>query len=112
MEKQYPDDDGRVIADMEDLESLSVGSGLFTFRTTDENARREKRRMREQRAQRAQSARTHGMMPGMPDPSEMSREDRKAYIFGAMKAVLMIGSAYVVGFGALILLLFLIWGLF
>ncbi len=110
MEKQYPDDDGRVIADMEELESLSVGSGLFTFRRTDENTRREKKRMREQMAQSARTA--PGMIPGMPDSTEMPREDRRAYLLGAMKAVLMIGSAYIVGFGALVLILFLIWGLF
>jgi hypothetical protein len=47
--------------------------------------------------------------PDIPQ-DELSGEERRWYIFGAIRAGLMIGAAYVVGLGALIVFLLWVWG--
>ena len=39
----------------------------------------------------------------------LSKEETRWYAFGALKAALLIGSAFIVGLGAAILLMILIW---
>ncbi len=87
--KTYDDDDGRSFADMSQLERPSLFGHL--------SERRERKK--------SPSGASHN--PYAED--EMTREERRWYIFGAMKASLLIGLAYVVGLGLLILLMVSLW---
>lgn len=85
--KKFDDyeDDGRTIVDMSQVERPN----LFTFRRKDED----------QEVSRPMSSTVQ---------EEYTSEQRRWAIFGALKASLLIGSAYVVGLGLLILIL-VIW---
>ena len=90
-----PEDDGRTVASMED-----VGRPAF-FEAADrlkEFGERKKMRDMEPVTRR-----------DIPE-EEISGEERRWYIFGAIRAGLMIGGVYVVGLGAVILLLLCLWG--
>ena len=89
--KQYDDDDGRTIADMSGV--AGAGPSLFGH-------------LPKRKAAPAQE------MPDLPSAeSEFSREERRWYILGAMKAALLIGFAFIAGLGLVILLLMAIWGI-
>ena len=88
--KTWDDDDGRTVADMSDL---YVRTPIGYYRLGD-RAERAARRKAAAEARRA--------------PAETSPEDRKSYIWGALSAALLIGLAFIVGLGLLILFLFLI----
>ena len=88
--KTWDDDDGRTVADMSDL---YVRTPLGYYRLGD-------------RAERA--ARKKAAAEAKRAPAETSPEDRKGYIWGALSAALLIGLAFIVGLGLLILVLFLI----
>ena len=94
--KEDPEDDGRVIADMSDVDTGSVLSGIFMPRRLPRRAPDTE----ENTAEKAAPA------------EEMAPEDRHAFVLGAMKAVFLIGLAYIVGLGGVILLLLLIWRAF
>ena len=85
-QKQYEDDDGRTIADMSDIQ----GQNLFSFKIPEKKAQREENNDR-------------------PWENRMSREERQATVFGTLGASLAIGMCYIVGLGAVIGLLLLIW---
>lgn len=82
-DRVYDDDDGRTIADMSDVYSSPV---LIP--------RRKRNRHTE---------------PPKPSEGDWDPQDRKVYIFVALRAALMIALVYAVGFGLLIGLLLLIW---
>lgn len=79
-------DDGHTIADMSQVERPN----LFTFRFPKDS------RMVKSQPQRAW------------EDHELSSKERFYIILGALKATLFIGLAYVVGFGILILLIYLL----
>ena len=84
------DDDGRVIADMSGVEKpIMFGFLSPSFR-------------------RSRGNKFHGRFT-MEDGVEMSKEERRYYILGALKASLLIGLAYTVGLGLIILLMVLLW---
>lgn len=89
--KQYEDDDGRTFADMSQIERPNFLSlGRMPERIERNNDRPKK---------------IH-----LPDGAdEMTRQERRWYVLGAMKASLLIGLAYVVGLGLLILLMVYFW---
>ena len=87
--KQYEDDDGRTIADMGDVSSPS----LFTFR---------REAPRENREPSPNTERT-------PNESPFTPEERRIYVFAALKASLLIAAAFIVGLGLAILLMILLW---
>ena len=82
-DRVYDDDDGRTIADMSDVYSAPV---LIP--------RRKRNRHTE---------------PPKPPEEDWNPQDRKVYIFAALRAALMIALVYAVGLGLLIGLLLLIW---
>lgn len=87
--KVYEDDDGRTIADMSDLSRPSLLLPRKSGRRKE--------------------------MGGQEDASpsqtqqDWAPEDRRLYIFGALRAGLLIALIYFLGFGLLIGLLLLIW---
>lgn len=82
-DRVYDDDDGRTIADMSDISAPSL------FRPRSSGRRRDEK-------------------PEQPK-EDWDPQDRKVYIFAALRAALMIALVYAVGFGLLIGLLLLIW---
>ncbi len=85
--RDYDDDDGRVIADMSGIDDRPVVSRWLGLPQGSEP----KRQIKTQPSQ------------------EMDSEERRFFIFGAMKASLMIGMVYVVIFAIVIGILVLIW---
>ena len=83
----HEDDDGRTIADMSDL----ARPGMLGFRKAKQPS---------------------APVPEQPSANEpwreaepiMTPEERRWYILGAMKAALLIGMAFVVGIGLVVLL--------
>lgn len=103
--KEYDDDDGRTIADMSGIDRPGV---FFPRKVGSPHSR----------------SREHSPYCGPEDPQEengrqaarpweedsaFGREERRMYIFGALKAALLIGLAFIVGLGLLMVLLLLIW---
>ena len=84
--KAYDDDDGRTIADMSDV----TGPSMFLPRRSGHKTPVEQNG-------------TAGSEP------EWESRDRRLYIFGALRAALLIALVYAVGFGLIIGLLILIW---
>lgn len=103
--KSYDDDDGRTIADMSGIDrpgaffprkvgNLRLHDREFSSFDSPENPEGENGR---------QTARP------WEEDSALGREERRMYIFGALKAALLIGLAFVVGLGLLVALLLLLW---
>lgn len=94
MRKEYDEsDDGRVVADMTGVERRRV---MMPKRLTGTRGE------------------LQNPVPEKESPSyyyeeEVSSEQRRWYILGTLKAALMIGAVYAVGFGLAILILLLIW---
>lgn len=84
--KNYEDDDGRTIADMSDIQRQN----LFSFKVPEKKSHHEEENDR-------------------PWENRMSREERRATVFGALGASLAIGMCYIIGLGAVIGFLLLIW---
>lgn len=93
MSKNYSDpDDERVIADMSGVSRRSILTGR-------------------PRGTRAELKEVPVKKQENPyDQEEITSEQRKWYILGTLKASLMIGAVYAIGFGIVILLMILIWG--
>ena len=72
-ERKYDDDDGRTIADMSDVDPMPLLLPRF-------------RRNKEDRAAQ----------------NEMSKEDRRAFLFGTIGAVLLIGGVFIAA-GAIVI---------
>jgi hypothetical protein len=91
MSRDYPDDDGRTIADMSEVS----GPSMFAPR------RSKKQHQGPQEAPKA---------PQRPwEDQGYNRKERRMVILGALKAALVIALAYIVGFAALIALLLYLW---
>lgn len=98
------EDDGRTIADMSAVESPNLfrirrlGSGQSSIPEQGQP----KRQISEE---------TVGTKEDRPweQPERMSPQERRMYVLGALKAALLIGLAFIVGLGLVILLLFQIW---
>ncbi len=83
--RRYEDDDGRTVADMSDVSRPEL------FRPRAPEHRRE-------------------TPERDPRPEErFTRQERRWYALGALKAALLIGLAYVAGLGAVIALMILLW---
>ena len=87
--KVYEDDDGRTIADMSDI------SHPATF-----VPRREK----------PQSQEKKGSFLAEEHEEPFTREERRMYVFAALKASLLIAAAFIVGLGVVVLIMILVWG--
>ena len=85
--KVYDDDDGRTIADMSEIS----GPSMFVPRKSG----RKKPPMEQEESRDTEQA---------WDP-----KDRRIYVFGALRAALLIALVYAVGFALIIGLLLLIW---
>lgn len=84
--KTYDDDDGRSFADMSGVERRNP----FAFTPighSDKKAKEDKQKN---------------------DPI-LSKEERRWYIFGALKSAILIWGAFVLGLGLFILILCLVW---
>lgn len=92
--KKYEDDDGRVIADMSGISR----PGLIRPGHPDSKP---------QPRPEQPEGQEENLRPW--EDSGMSREDRKAYIWAALKSALLIGGIYIVAFGLLIVFLLWIW---
>ena len=90
--REYDDDDGRVIADMTGIDDRPVVSRWLGLPD----------------GERKRSERPRVSPPGQAQ-SEMDPEERRFFIFGAMKASLMIGMVYVIIFAVVIGILVIIW---
>lgn len=89
--KQYDDDDGRSFADMSQIERPN----FFSLGRMPERRERDEERPRKPQ------------VPAVED--EMTKQERRWYVLGTLKASLLIGLAYVVGLGLLILLMVSFW---
>lgn len=89
--KRVYDDDGRTIADMTGVS----GPGLFTPRFGKDS--------QENRQPEQQPQRSHRPW----EDTGFSRKERLMVVLGTLKATMLIALAYIVGFGLLILLMYL-----
>ncbi len=90
--KKYDDDDGRTIVDMSGVERPSMFGHMAPPKENPVFSKPEEK-------------------PERPwEDSGYSRSERRAAVFGALKAGLLVALAYIVGLGALIaILLYLVW---
>lgn len=89
--KKYDDDDGRTVADMSGLDrQLPFGMGYVR---TDKIKKRD----------------TEDNKDTPEWESSFTPDERRIYVFAALKAALLIGAVFIVCIGALIALLLLIW---
>ena len=104
MKKEYDDDDGRVIADMSEIGQSNVFSGLLTghrLPSEKNNKQAEKPKNKRQMNKEEQI---------VLDGVEVDKKTRKLFIFGAMRASLLIGLIYLAAFALLIVIMLLIMG--
>ena len=90
--KIYDDDDGRTIADMNGVGAPSAIFGGYVKKDVN----------------RDENGSDGNKMPEV-QPFDMTRKERKMYIFGALGAALLIAGAFIVGLGLAILLMVLAW---
>lgn len=95
--KKYDDDDGRTIFDMSAVEKPN----LFSFNPPYMDEERPRKKGDDE-----PSAASDRPWEGSND--EMPHEMRRAYVWGALKASLLIASAFVAGMGVVIYLITLI----
>ena len=94
--KVYDDDDGRTIADMSGVAPHPML--LPKFRTSGE------------KTPQKQTEKPLEDRPWESGQNQLTREEQRWVIFGALKAALLIALAFIVGIGLLILILILAWG--
>ena len=83
----YDDDDGRTIADMSGVGApASMFGGIGKKKSRQEEGEEEKQPL-----------------------LDITRQERRMYIFGALGAALLIAGAFIVGLGLAILLMVLLW---
>lgn len=92
--KKYDDDDGRVIADMSGISR----PGMFLPGDADPVTSSPMQEPKEEE---------ENLRPW--EDSGMSKEDRRAYLWAALKSALLIGIIYLVAFGLIIAFLLWIW---
>ena len=86
--KQYPDDDGRTIADMSGIERQPLMLPRLRKRDRQDPVQTE----------------------GTQQPEEqLSKEERRSYMFGALGAALLIAAVFVVVFAIAIIILLQFW---
>lgn len=90
--KEYEDDDGRTIVDMRGVEKMPLFGSLVP----------PSRRELERPAEKKEPWR---------EEYHMSISEKFWYILGSLKAALLIASAYIIGLGAIILLMILVFSL-
>lgn len=98
------EDDGRTVADMSDVDSQSVLSGLLTFRRPP-GSRRELTADSSHPGEDGES----GMHKQDPQQQYISPEERRMWIFGSIRAALLIGLVYIGVLGGVIALMVLLW---
>jgi hypothetical protein len=93
--KKYDEDDGRTIADMSSIDrQLPLGMGF----------------VRDIPVKKPQKSEKSGSDREIPEwESTLSREERKIYVFAALKAAMLIGGVFLLGLGGVIVLLMLLW---
>lgn len=97
--RKLPDhDDGRTIADMSGVERPSLLGSLAGERMRDAIKR-------SGHASREEHPRTDRPW----EDTGLSREERRWYLLGALKAALLIALVFIVGLGLFIALLLLLW---
>ncbi len=92
--KKYEDDDGRVIADMSGVSRpnlLHLGGSMSKPSQPHQEIPEEEKEERPW------------------EDTGMSREDRRAYVWAALKAALLIGLIYLIGLGLVTALLLWFW---
>jgi hypothetical protein len=102
------EDDGRTVADMSDVGSQSVLTGLFTFRLPPgrEEALREERRRGGGPADGSDlQGRT---VSGMQDP-QIPQGERRIWMAAAIRAALLTALVYIGVIGGVIALMLLVW---
>lgn len=87
MKKKYDDDDGRTIADMSGLERPSIIMPQFV------------RRKDKSKTKAASDV----------NNTDLNREERRSYIWGALSAALLITAIFIVVFGVAIWLMLTVW---
>lgn len=95
--KKYDDDDGRTIFDMSAVEKPN----LFSFNPPYMDEERPRKKGDDE-------PQTASDRPWESSTDEMPHEMRRAYVWGALKASLLIASAFVAGMGVVIYLITLI----
>lgn len=106
------EDDGRTIADMSGVER----PGLFRPGRPDDAFRQNG--SSPGRSSQERSVQSGFLRSGSPEertdrpweqPDVLTPQERRMYALGALKAALFIGLAFIVGLGAVILVMLLIW---
>ena len=95
--KVYDDDDGRTIADMSGV----APQPLLIPRLPHAE--------RKERVQKREAQGGEEDQPWEAEQNAMSKEERRWYVLGALKAALLIALAFIAAFGLLIVLLILAW---
>ena len=91
--KIYDDDDGRTIADMSDLTRPSLlGSPRGVSKRREMSEPSQERRY-----------------PWEEEAEPFTREERRLYVFAALKASLLIAAVFIVGLGLAILAMIWMW---
>ncbi len=97
--RSHPDDDdGRTIADMSGVEHPSLLGSLVGARMSDAIKRP---------GRSAQESPSRKDRPW--EDTGLSREERRWYLLGALKAALLIAVVFIAGLGLFIALLLLLW---
>lgn len=91
-EREFEDDDGRTIVDMRGVEKMPLFGSLVP------PSRRELEKPTEKK-------------DPWKEEYRMSNGEKFWYILGSLKAALLIASAYIIGLGAIILLMILVFSL-
>lgn len=84
--KEYPDDDGRTIADMSDVQRQPLFIPKLPKR--DANKATEKK-----------------------EDLYLTKKEQASYIFGTLKSALLIGAVFAAAFALLIILMLVVWEL-
>ena len=95
--REWDDDDGRTIASMSDVGRQN----LFIPRKP----------IRDERKQNAPESEFERSKKDRPweQSEQFTKQERRWYAFGALKAALLIAMAFIVGLGLAILLMILLW---
>lgn len=103
--KNYDDDDGRTIADMSGIDR----PGLFFPRKVGGLRANERESFAAGSAENPQDGTGRQKMRPWEENASLNKEERRMYIWGALKAALLIGLAFVAGLGLLVALLLFLW---
>lgn len=100
----YDDDDGRTIADMSGV----TGQNMFIPRrpVRDESSKSGSSSASQQEAQEESREKERPW----ESQESFTKEERRWFVLGALKAALLIGLVFILGLGLAILLMIWIWG--